>query len=165
MNLGFHCILSIICIHLIQSRNCLRPSVNIACPKFNPSVPALVHHVFMCTFKDSINLKTHLFLAAVGILIQKSLKGWRNMSQVTDRWPYMTIMKCLFFFKFNKDCVLIVRDVKETKWLSLLLRICNRFQYFFEVEKRKRTASVACTDQQMKRWFVYYSATLTLVEL
>jgi len=37
------------------------------CPKFNPSVPTLVHHVFMYTFKDSVNLKNPFFLAAVGI--------------------------------------------------------------------------------------------------
>jgi hypothetical protein len=52
-------------------------------------------------------------------------------------------------------------DVEKDK-VSLLLKIYNRFQYFFEVEKRKSTVSVACTG---KRWFVYYGALLTLVEL
>ena len=144
MNLGFHCILSIICIYLIQNRNCLRPSVNIACPEFNPSVPALVHHVFMCTFKDSINLKTPLFFGSSNPLffgsswnldpniiegLKKHVSGYRQMD-IYDHY------EMLFFFNIIKN-VLIVRDVKKTKWLSLLLRICNSFQYFFEVEKRK----------------------------
>lgn len=138
MNLGFHCILSIICIYLIQNRNCLRCSVNIACPEFNPSVPALVHHVFMYTFKDSINLKNppFFFFGSSWNLdpniiegLKKHVSGYRQMD-IYDHYE-------MLFFKYNKECVLIVRDVKKTKWLSLLLRICNSFQYFFEVEKRK----------------------------
>jgi hypothetical protein len=117
MNLDHHCSLFIICIYFIQNWNCLRHSVNIVCLKCNPLVPALVHHVFMCTFKDTINLKSPCFWQQ---LEYKPNCHWRveEISQVqTDghTWPPSEIL----LFNLNKKCLVILIDFKKDKVINL----------------------------------------------